>query len=263
MKMVILGAGAYGVALGGVLTENGYEVVYYDPIKTYENLDICADLEEALRGVEAMVLCVPSEVAPELLVQLPKDKFLIVATKGFLTEQSFAEFKDWAVLSGGGFAEDIENQKHTVLTATDERLVEMFTTDYLEIELIDDCKGVLMCGALKNIYAIGAGLEDLKPETEALRQYLDNATMEMRRILKANGADLATVDLSCGVGDLKTTCGPRSRNYNYGLELRNNPAVKPEGTLEGLAALKRIRAGDIVVPKEALCLRKLMEESEK
>jgi len=132
MKIAILGAGVYGTALGGVLAENGYDIDYYDPAREPERL------VDAVQGTKAIILCVPSEVATRLLPHLPKDKFLVVATKGFLTDASFEEFKDWAVLSGAGFADDIKSGQHARLTATDRRVQELFANGNLETELTND-----------------------------------------------------------------------------------------------------------------------------
>ena len=38
MKIAILGAGAFGTALGGILADNGYDIDYYDPKIEKESL---------------------------------------------------------------------------------------------------------------------------------------------------------------------------------------------------------------------------------
>lgn len=250
MKIAILGAGAFGTALGGILADNGYDIDYYDTRIEKERL------KDVVSDAAYIILCVPSCAVPYVLPHVPKDKPLIVATKGILSGMLFADFKDWMVLSGPGFAEDIKARKHTVLTVTDERIMELFRADYMEFELTDDKKGVLMCGALKNVYAILAGLWDLKRESYEWLQFIDGASAEMRRLLDINGADARTVDLACGVGDLKLTCGYPSRNYEFGDLLRQNPKYEAEKTVEGLSALRRIERGEIKVP-EGL---KLLEE---
>ena len=250
MKIAILGAGAFGTALGGILADNGYDIDYYDVRIEKERLaDVVSD-------AAYIILCVPSCAAPYVLPHVPKDKPLIVATKGILSDEMFAGFKDWMVLSGPGFAEDIKAGKHTILTVTDARITELLKAEYMEFELTDDRKGVLMCGALKNMYAILAGLWDLKRESYEWLQFIDGASAEMRRLLDVNGADAKTVELACGVGDLKLTCGEPSRNYEFGEMLRKNRGCEPTKTVEGLSALKRINRGEIKVPKGL----KLLEE---
>lgn len=257
MKIAILGAGVYGTALGGVLAENGYDVDFYDPQKEKERLSGVVD------GAKAIVLCVPSEKASHLLPYLPKDVFLIVATKGFLSEEPFGGFKDWGVLSGPGYADDIKAGKRTVLTATDERISRMFSTDYLEFDYTRDRKGVLMCGALKNVYALWAGFCVLKPGTDVHEKFLKDVADEMREILSANVADSRTVDLSCGIGDLRLSCYYPSRNYEFGRILLEHPDMEPDKTVEGLTALEHIKRGVINLPENLPYLRSLMRESEK
>ena len=256
MKVAILGAGAYGTALGGVLANKGYDIDYYDPKLEKERLS------DALDGSNAIILCVPSENAIRLLPHLPKNLFMIVATKGFLTGKPFAEFTDWAVLSGAGYADDIKNSRPVVLTATDNRIFRMFKTDYLDIELSADVEGVLLCGALKNVYAIGAGLRNLKPGTKFHTEYLCMATDEMRAILFANGANPDTVELSCGVSDLRLTCDYPSRNYEYGRKLSQNADYKSDDTVEGLATLSRIRNNAIVIPENLKILEGILDATQ-
>ena len=120
-----------------------------------------------------------------------------------------------------------------------------------------------MCGALKNVYAIYAGLLGLEKESDRWNSYIDSILDEMRAVLKENGAREETVDLACGVGDLKLTCAYPSRNYEFGDKLRHNPNYQPEKTVEGISALKRIKRGEIKVPKDVTVLRELMRISEK
>lgn len=251
-KIAILGAGAYGTALGGVLAENGYDIDYYDPLKERERL------KDVVNDASAVVLCTPSRVAEKLLPHLPKDKFLIVATKGFLTEKPFRDFKDWAVLAGAGFANDIKAGKETVLTATDERVQQMFKTDYLSVELTADRKGVLICGALKNVYAIFGGIGQVADNPLSLMAYVNDVTKEMQRILKANHAKAKTAFLSCGARDLALTCSHNSRNYEFGAHLINDPRQVPDETVEGVETLNRLQRGEIKLPNNLVPLGFMM-----
>ena len=255
MKIAILGAGAFGTALGGILANKGYDIDYYDSKLEKEKLS------DVLDKVAYMVLAVPSQAAPYLLPYLPKNKPLIVATKGFLDTHNFEDFTDYMVLSGPGFAVDIKAGKETHLTATDDRVIELFETDFLTFDFTHDRKGVLMCGALKNIYAILAGLLDLKAGTDLHEQYLTEVAEEMKALLSFNGGEAETVELACGKGDLRLTCDHPSRNYEFGQILRENPKARPEKTVEGLTALFKIKRGEIKVPDTAIKLKGLMKIS--
>lgn len=254
MKIAILGAGAFGTALGGVLAGNGYDIDYYDTRIEKERLS------DVVEGAKYIVLCVPSKAVPYVLPYVPKDKSLIVATKGILLDKTFSDFEDWMVLSGPGYAVDIKACQLTHLTATDKRIIEMFATEYLDFDLTADKRGVLMCGALKNVYAIGAGLLNLKAGTEKHEEYLKDTADEMRALLLANEADPRTVDLNCGIGDLRITCYYPSRNYEYGQKLRQDPKYEPDNTVEGLSAIKRIQRGEIKLPGNLKYLSEILQK---
>lgn len=243
MKIAILGAGAFGTALGGILADNGYDIDYYDSKIQRESLS------ETIADAKYIVLAIPSNAVPYVLPYLPDNVPLIIATKGLLSDKPFARFKDYMVLSGPGFAQDIKARKRTLLTLTDKRLEELFKADYMEFDYTDDEKGVLMCGALKNVYALLAGFKKVEKGSSEFNQYVKDAGREMKMILEANGADEKTVDLACGMGDLKLTCYYPSRNYEFGRIFRDNPKARPEKTVEGLSALKRINRGEIELPE--------------
>ena len=255
MKIAILGAGAFGTALGGILADKGYDIDYYDSKVEKESLS------KVLLGSKYIVLAVPSMAAPYLLPHLPLDIPLIVATKGFLDSHNFRDFTDYMVLSGPGFADDIKAGKETLLTATDQRIVDLFTTNYLTFDFTTDKNGVLMCGALKNVYAIYAGYLDLKPGEEEHEKYLTEVAEEMQALLLANNGDPQTVNLACGKGDLRLTCDFPSRNYEFGQILRKNQKAVPGKTVEGLTALSKIKRGEINIPKTAPKLNELIKIS--
>lgn len=254
MKIAIMGAGAFGTALGGILADKGYDVEYYDSKIGNKSLG------DVLEGAKIIVLAIPSAAVSYLLPHLPKNLPLIVATKGILDDKLFQEFGDTMVISGPGFADDIKAGKETKLTATDSRVVEMFGTDFLTFDMTKDKRGVLMCGALKNVYAILAGLLDLKRGTSEWNDFIKAAAQEMKDILALNGAHPETVDLVCGIGDLKLTCDTPSRNYQYGCILRRDSNAKPDKTVEGLTALNKIKRGEIKIPDSVVLLCKLMEK---
>ena len=110
----------------------------------------------------------------------------------------------------------------------------------MKIEMTDDVEGVLYCGALKNIYAIGAGYSC--DDAEEARFYAAQALKELKDYLVAHRAKAETADLSCGWADLKITCTERSRNFRCGRILREGgnlgDAKRSLGTLEGLVALR-------------------------
>lgn len=252
MKIAILGAGAFGTALGGILANKGYDIDYYDSKFERERLS------DVLLNAKFIVLCVPSKNVPHLLPYIPVDIPLIVATKGLLTNDCFCDFRDYMVLSGPGFADDIKAMKKTYLTATDQRIVELFGTDYLQFDYTMDRRGVLLCGSIKNVYAIMAGMKGLQRRSAEWYDFIHKTNKEMRKLLLVNDADPNTADLECGIGDLKLTCGMPSRNFEYGQIYAVDPDYVPENTVEGLTAAHRIKRGEIVVPDDAVILKEVL-----
>ncbi|MDO4741979.1 MAG: hypothetical protein Q4A79_01205 [Candidatus Saccharibacteria bacterium] len=272
MRLAVLGAGDYGTALGGVLAENGHEVRYYD-VKLEKGEG--GSLANVSTWAEIEVLAIPSEAVPSILKELPKNKPLIITTKGFLTERAFLDFKDFMVLSGPGFAKDIKLKRKTRLTATDERIEELFRTEYLSFDYTKDRRGVLMCGGLKNVYAILGGFLGVRPEKAGYEEFIDEVFGERREILVLNGAEGETVDLECGRGDLVLTCALPSRNYEFGLNLRRDWSDKDNGdssiqtkmvklnkTVEGVSAIKRLREGELKISEGAKKLKEAMRITE-
>lgn len=236
MNIIIAGHGAYGSALGQVLTENGHLVSYYDP---YFDDSVPAT---AFQTTDVVVIAVPSAhlaaFTPTLATHY-NNQPVILATKGVLNLSSFSDkFSNLAALSGPGFAADIMAHVPTFLTATSNTTKLLFSTDYLNIEVTEDIHGVLACGAIKNIYAIGAGLRHLQPETPEFDTYIEQVLAELKSLLPEFGGKPETADLSCGIGDLILTCGStKSRNYSFGLKLSQDPHAQPDQTTEGLEAL--------------------------
>lgn len=253
MNITILGAGAFGSALGRILKSKNHQITFYDP-------KLKLSLTTALANAELIVLAIPSIALEDIVPKLPKNLPLIIATKGILTPELFQDFNDIMVLSGPGFATDLDRKVKTKLTTTDPRVRNLFKTDWLTFDLTQDERGVLLCGALKNIYAIYAGLKNLKPKTPAHDTYLKTAAEEMKIVLFENGAEPKTVNLACGKDDLKITCGYPSRNYEFGQKLIKDPEYQPEKTVEGLTALKLIQRGALKIPRTAFILKSLIEE---
>lgn len=281
MKICFLGAGAFGKALAKVAEYNGHEVSFYDPIVFPE-----IELDTATHGKDLIVYVAPSDKAAELLPNLDKETPLICASKGFLSLKPFEGFKNFSALAGAAFSEqvmdtlsdDIEDKPSLRLTASSELAETIFSTEQITIEYTKDTLGILLCGAMKNIYAIGAGAyyenqlqESCGPTTptdptdqnsslSVILPYLETAAAETQKILEVNGADKNTLKLSCGVSDLVLTCTDNSRNFRFGRALITG-AKEDTATIEGVSAINNLENyQEFKIPDSATLIKDIIEK---
>lgn len=131
------------------------------------------------------------------------------------------------VMSGPNLAKEIADYEITATVVASEdptvcaTIQGMLASNYFRVYANHDRFGVELAGALKNIYAIVAGIaEALKAGQNTKSVVLTRSLAEMRRFGTQLGADPMTFLGLSGVGDLYVTCtSPLSRNYQVGLAL--------------------------------------------
>jgi len=125
------------------------------------------------------------------------------------------------------------------------RLADLFRTTRFRIYSTTDVVGVEIAGALKNVFAIAAGMADgagAGYNTKAM--VLTRAVREMRRLGEALGGDPLTFSGLAGTGDLIVTCtSPLSRNRHVGEELGRGKSIA-----EVLAGMKQVAEGVKAAP---------------
>ncbi len=270
MKITFLGAGVFGSALAKIAEYNGHEIRFYDPIKYPE-----ITLDHAIGGADLAVYVAPSNVYQDIIPALPEDLPLVCASKGFLSVEPFKKFKDFSVIGGAAFAEDVltalknsaestddseddtnSSIKEISFTVSSPLLEQIFSAEKIRTEYTDDRRGIMLCGALKNVYAIGAGLY---ADGSVPMSYLETVTAEMAEILEANGATKDTLRLSCGVQDLVLSCSNSSRNYQFGEHLKNNTLNDSTETVEGVSVIESLKnISDFIIPEKSNIFREII-----
>ncbi|KAF9896341.1 hypothetical protein BX616_007655 [Lobosporangium transversale] len=125
------------------------------------------------------------------------------------------------MLSGANIADEVAEGRFCETTIgyrnkkDGELFRDIFHTPFFRVSIIEDVVGVELCGALKNIIAIGGGLVDgLKMGANTKAAIIRIGLYEMRKFAKMFYKDIKdeTFFESCGVADLVTTCaGGRNR----------------------------------------------------
>lgn len=244
MNVQVLGAGAWGGSLGRVLREAGHAVSWSD----------VGDPTEWRPALDFVILAIPSKFLAEALKRwTPVPCPVVSVVKGIepegLRRVSEIVCDAWpgarmAALSGPSFAKEVEAGVPTAVVAAspDEALArdvqDLFHRRSFRVYWSTDLAGVELGGAMKNVYAIGAGLcSGLGLGDNTLAAMVTRALAEMRRLGEALGGRPETFMGLSGAGDLMLTCyGDQSRNRRVGLALaRGMPLAEVERTVGGIA----------------------------
>ncbi|CAO3631684.1 unnamed protein product [Mucor fragilis] len=126
-----------------------------------------------------------------------------------------------AALSGANIADEVALERFCETTIGSrseedgELFFKLFNTNYFHVNVIRDYVGVELCGALKNVVAVGAGISDgLGYGSNTKAAIIRLGLMEMRKFGQTffGTVEDTTFFESCGVADLITTCsGGRNR----------------------------------------------------
>lgn len=272
MNISVLGAGAWGTALAKLLTEAGHAVLLWghQPAHLHDikaarenrrllpgvplpaDLRFEADLDRAA-SADLLVLALPSKAISQVAARLGKHQGIVVSTtKGIEFETGLTMSGVIArgmprarivALSGPTIAIEVARGVPTAIVAAsageaDARQVqECFSTPAFRVYSSTDLPGVELGGALKNVFAIAAGVCDgLGFGDNAKAALITRAIAEMRRLGVAAGAQAETFAGLSGLGDLTVTCFSRhSRNRTFGEKLGRGG--RPEAILEELVSV--------------------------
>jgi len=275
--VAVLGGGSFGTVIGNIVAGNGNHVQLWlrnagraqtineshentDYLPGYSldhNLRATTDLQEAVSAVDIIFVAVPSqsfrEVVLELRSLIAANTLVISLTKGIepgsfslMSQILLEELPDnpRGVLSGPNLAGEIAAGKVSAsVIASDLRSINSLVHDLLHcnsflIYSSHDMFGVELGGALKNVYAILAGVgAALGFGENTVGMLLTRSLAEMSRFAVHMGANPMTFLGLSGVGDLVVTCSSAlSRNYRVGLALgKGQPLEEILGEMDQVA----------------------------
>ena len=118
---------------------------------------------------------------------------------------------------------------------------------YFRVYYNDDIVGVELCGAVKNVIAIAAGILDgIDAGDNAKAALVCRGLAEIERLGLALGAKEKTFSGLSGLGDLITTCvSPHGRNRSFGERIGRGATAKEalsatESVVEGAATCESV-----------------------
>lgn len=279
MKVGIIGAGAWGTALGVIVARGGADVSMwsydgeykvFDGVTMPENLRITRNMSD-MANMDAWLIVTPAAFFRETLVrarEFYKGVPIIICTKGaepqtgeFMSEilaDVLPECVNVGVLSGPQFAAEVACGVPTGSTIAGNEIARGAghkILNKLYLSDTDDIVGVQMCGVGKNAVALVAGYNFVAAAGENERAMIfTRAWGEVAALGRKMGARAETFLDLCGVGDLfLSATSETSRNFSGGMAIARGTDIV--GTVEGISALRGIiaRAEKLGVPTPVLC----------
>ncbi len=234
-----------------------------------ETIAFTKNISEVCSGKEIIILAVPSlfirSTTRQAIPYLKKEQILVSVAKGIekgtlftMTEIIQDEIKNEpaldgihiAALSGPTHAEEVAiDMPTTIVSACDDsvsasKVQDIFSNTCMRVYRNPDIKGVELCGALKNIIALAAGiLTGLGYGDNTKAALMTRGLVEITRLGIAMGCMEKTFYGLAGIGDLIVTAtSVHSRNNTcgryIGQGLSTEEAVKKVGmVVEGINAI--------------------------
>lgn len=280
MKIAILGNGGFGTAMALALSRADHQVSlwghdavytahiaasrqnprYLEGVVLPDSIRISNDAAAVLDRAQVVLVAVPTQhvrsVATAVRAHLPAGAPLVSLAKGL--EQATGARPSTILgdvcgepgrvfaLSGPSHAEEIAHELPTtvVVAGADDAVLQQLQgalqTRHFRVYRNRDLLGIELCGALKNVMALAAGIADgLGYGDNAKAAILSRGLVEMQRFGLAHGADARTFFGLAGVGDLAVTAFSRhGRNRAFGERIGRG-----ETLAQALAASPKVAEG--------------------
>lgn len=236
------------------LEQGGRNCIYlreveFDP----QQLVICSDINEVLRKCNYIYLVTPTAYLHKALAaadpEILRQRYLISAIKGFVPESDeivtdYLEHtfqipeENLAIISGPTHAEDVARENLTFITAAShnaklaEAVQGQLQCSYIFATTSDDMRGIQFATALKNIYAVAAGiLRGMGSGDNLLAVLISFAAAEMRDCMQTiepmRERHMRALEAPTYLGDLLVTCYSQySRNRTFGTMIGRGYSVQ-------------------------------------
>lgn len=236
VKMWVFEENVNGRKLTDIINTEHENVKYLPGYKLPDNVVAVPKLCEAAEGADLLVFVVPHQFIRKLCEEMvgcvsskargiTLIKGIDVGPEGLKLISDIIREKmeiDVSVLMGANIANEVAAEKFCETTIGSKIMEngllfkELLQTPNFRITVVKDADTVELCGALKNIVAVGAGFCDgLKCGDNTKAAVIRLGLMEMiafAKLFSKNSVSSATFLESCGVADLITTCyGGRNR----------------------------------------------------
>jgi len=283
-KIGVLGAGTWGMALARMLSNSGHTVTVWSALeqeieefsttRRHPNLPgmeipqqvlFTKDIAQACQEQEILLFAVPSvfvrSTARKAAPYVTDGQIIVDVAKGIeadtlytMTQVIAEEIRNPKIklvaLSGPTHAEEVAKDLPTTIVSACEdtraalEVQKVFSNTCMRVYTNEDVLGVELCGAMKNIIALAAGIAvGLGYGDNTKAALMTRGIAEIARLGSAMGCSPQTFWGLAGIGDLIVTATSRhSRNNRCGMLIGQGvapaDAVKQVGmVVEGINAL--------------------------
>lgn len=208
-----------------------------------DNILATHDLELALSKSNVVIIMTPSKVFKECILKIKKyilpNTLICWGCKGVscvngeisffdkIVIDVFGENQKFAVIGGPSFAKEVAQQVPTAVVVasnnleSSKQLTKILHHGNMRCYSSLDVVGVELCGVLKNVLAVAAGISDgLGLGANTRSALITRGIAEMHRLGDALGIKSSTLMGLAGVGDIILSCtSDLSRNRRLGLGL--------------------------------------------
>ncbi|KKS06798.1 MAG: Glycerol-3-phosphate dehydrogenase [NAD(P)+] [Parcubacteria group bacterium GW2011_GWB1_41_4] len=285
MKILIVGNGEIGSAIGQILGSRDHVVYFWD-----KNPELSSpwhlfkqSFEEIARVSDFVFFCVPSWCLREALGSFKslfgERAILVNLAKGMeadgkTMDQVIGEIvsNKFVLMSGPMLAEEISEEKFgsAVLAGIDADVIkktsQLFLGTNIHIETSQEVRTVAFAGVLKNVYALAIGIVSGLGFGDNLKGFLTSRILEEWNYL----ADILSLDKAilwgrAGEGDFITTAFSRySKNHELGERLAKGQLgnLKSEGISSLLGLVKVVTEKNHQLPKYLHSLKRVVIDQE-
>ncbi|ORX91421.1 NAD-dependent glycerol-3-phosphate dehydrogenase [Basidiobolus meristosporus CBS 931.73] len=169
-----------GESLTDIINTKHENVKYLPGVKLPENIVANSNLTECIKDATVFVFVIPpqflKEVLRRMVGQIRPDARAISLIKGLDSSHSSIRFFseiihelldiEVSVMSGANVASEVASENFcettigTLVKKHGKLFKKLFSTSYLKVTIVNDIIGVEICGALKHILGIAAGIVD-------------------------------------------------------------------------------------------------------
>lgn len=258
MNIGLIGSGSYSQAMMLMLHKNNNNITVWtsnedkykeykknkriksviEDVKIPKDIILTNNLEELCKDKDIIFIMTTAtyvgQVCNDISKYINSKTIVCIASKGiennscaFLSDvaQSKLKTKHIAIISGPSFAIDMAKGYPVGLSIASHSkkaiklIKKTLVSDSVKLRETNDLIGIQICGSIKNVIAIAAGMLSGMGYPESTQSFLITESLnDIKELIKSLGGNPKTCLSYAGVGDLLLTCtSVKSRNFKFGV----------------------------------------------